>query len=116
MGVGKDNFEWAKVYLKDTGSDGRGGRAPQPGELLANPALAQTYRTIAKQGRDAFYSENGSIARAISNYSSYLGGFLSLSDLKEHKSDWVQPLSVNYRGYRIYELGPNTQGLAALLI
>lgn len=115
-GMGKDNFEWAKVYLKDARPDGSGGRTPQPGELLPNPALAQTYRTIARLGRDAFYSENGSLARVISNYSAYLGGFLSLSDLKEHKSDWVQPLSTNYRGYRIYELGPNTQGLAALLI
>jgi gamma-glutamyltranspeptidase/glutathione hydrolase len=110
------NPEWAKIYLKDTKPDGSGGRAPKPGEVLSNPALAQTYRTLAKSGRNAFYSETGSIARAIANYSSYLGGFLALDDLKTHKGEWVQPLSTLYHGYRIYELPPNTQGIAALLM
>jgi gamma-glutamyltranspeptidase/glutathione hydrolase len=114
VGNGKGNTEWAKVFLKDFEGEGTG-RAPRPGEIWANPDLARSYRTIAKEGKAAFYSESGSLARDISDYAGFLGGFLSLSDLKDHKSDWVQPLSVNYRGYRIFELGPNTQGLAALL-
>jgi len=115
-GPGRGNLEWAKIYLKDTEPDGSGGRAPYPGELLSNPALAQTYRQLARQGRGLFYAESGTIARAIAGYASELGGFLKLDDLKTHRGEWVQPLSMLYQGYRVYEMPPNTQGIAALLM
>ncbi len=116
QGPGQANAEWSKLYLKETGPDGTGGRTPQPGELLTNPALGRTYRTLGRNGRNEFYSETGALARAIGNYSAHLGGFLTLDDLIAHKGDWVKPLSTLYRGYRIYELPPNTQGIAALLM
>jgi len=89
-----------------------GGRAPLKGELFANPRLARTYETIAREGRDAFYK--GDIARAIDAYMKENGGFLSYEDLASHRSEWVEPVSVEYRGYRVWELPPNGQGIAAL--
>ena len=89
-----------------------GGRAPLAGELFANPRLAKTYETLAREGRDAFYK--GDMARAIAAYMKENGGFLSYEDLAAHRSDWVDPVSVNYRGYDVWELPPNTQGIAAL--
>jgi len=89
-----------------------GGRAPLVGELFANPRLAKTYETLAREGRDAFYK--GDMARAIAAYMKENGGFLSYEDLAAHRSDWVDPVSVNYRGYDVWELPPNGQGIAAL--
>jgi gamma-glutamyltranspeptidase/glutathione hydrolase len=89
-----------------------GGRAPAKGEMFANPRLAATYEAIAKGGRDAFYK--GDIARAIDAYMRANGGFLSYEDLAAHHSQWVEPVSVNYRGYDVWELPPNGQGIAAL--
>jgi len=89
------------------------GRAPRPGEMFRNPNLARTLRTLALGGRDAFYK--GEIARAIVDYCEKNGGFISLADLVAHKSDWVEPISTNYRGYTVYEIPPNGQGLTALL-
>ena len=89
------------------------GRAPRPGEIFRQPNLARTFRTLARGGRDAFYK--GEIARAIADYSKKHGGFISLADLAAHKSDWVEPISTNYRGYTVYEIPPNGQGLTALL-
>jgi gamma-glutamyltranspeptidase/glutathione hydrolase len=89
-----------------------GGRAPAKGELFANPRLAKTYETIATEGRDAFYK--GDIARAIDAYMKENGGFLSYEDLAAHRSEWLEPVSVNYRGYDVWELPPNGQGIAAL--
>jgi len=97
----------AKHYLVD------GQRAPQAGEHFRLPALANTLRLIAEEGRDAFYQ--GSIAEAIVEFSTHNGGFLSLSDLARHTSSWVDPIYADYRGYRVYECPPNGQGLAALL-
>jgi len=91
-----------------------GGKAPGKGELFRNPALANTLETIAKGGRDAFYE--GDIARTISKFMKEQGGFLSYEDLASHHSEWVEPMSVNYRGYDIWELPPNGQGIAALQI
>lgn len=90
------------------------GRAPQKGEMFRNPALARTYQTLAKNGRDAFYK--GDIARVISKYMKEQGGFLSMEDLADHRSEWVEPESTNYRGYDVWELPPNGQGIAALQI
>jgi len=89
-----------------------GGRAPVKGELFANPRLAKTYETLAREGRDAFYK--GSMARAIDAYMKENDGFLSYEDLAAHRSEWVEPVSVNYRGYDVWELPPNGQGIAAL--
>jgi len=89
------------------------GRAPRPGEIFRQPNLARTFRTLARGGRDAFYK--GEIARAIADYSKKHGGFISEADLAAQKSEWVDPISTNYRGYTVYELPPNGQGLTALL-
>lgn len=88
------------------------GHTPKKGEVFKNPDLANTYEKIAKGGRDAFYQ--GEIARAIDRYMKKHGGFLSYEDLAAHTSTWVTPVSVNYRGYDIWELPPNGQGTAAL--
>ncbi|MBA3988045.1 MAG: gamma-glutamyltransferase [Idiomarina sp.] len=98
---------FADVFLKD-------GQPPQQGQRFRNPDLANTYRTIAQEGRDAFYQ--GSIAHAISDFVAEHGGFLSYQDLANHTSQWVEPVSTNYRGYDLWELPPNTQGIAALQI
>lgn len=90
------------------------GRAPREGDLFANPALARTLETLARDGRDAFYK--GSVAAAIVEYSRTHGGFLTTDDLAEHTSDWVQPSSTTYRGHDLWELPPAGQGLAALQI
>lgn len=91
-----------------------GGTAPAKGEIFRNPALASTLEKIAAGGRDAFYK--GEIARTISDFMQEQGGFLSYDDLATHTSEWVTPLSVNYRGYDVWELPPNGQGIAALQI
>jgi gamma-glutamyltranspeptidase/glutathione hydrolase len=88
------------------------GRTPRKGELFQNPYLANTLEKIAKGGRDAFYE--GDIARTIADYMREQGGFLSYEDLANHRSEWVDPVSVNYRGYDVWELPPNGQGIAAL--
>tara|TARA_B100000029_G_C17606278_1_gene967506 strand:+ start:1711 stop:3354 length:1644 start_codon:yes stop_codon:yes gene_type:complete len=88
------------------------GCAPIRGEIFKNPRLANTYSCIARDGRDGFYS--GDIAQTIGDYMSLNDGFLSASDLEEHKSDWVDPVSTNYRGYDVWELPPNGQGIAVL--
>ncbi len=89
-----------------------GGKTPAKGEIFRNPALASTYRKIATGGRNAFYK--GDIARTIADYMKKQGGYLSYEDLATHTSTWVEPVSVNYRGYDIWELPPNGQGIAAL--
>jgi gamma-glutamyltranspeptidase/glutathione hydrolase len=90
------------------------GRAPRVGELWRNPNLANTLERIAREGREVFY--RGEIARVIGDYMQANGGFLSYGDLAEHRSEWVEPVSVNYRGYDVWELPPNGQGIAALQI
>ena len=90
------------------------GRAPEKGEIWKNPNLANTLETIANGGRDAFYK--GKIAHVIGDYFKANGGFLSYEDLAAHKGEWVEPISTSYRGYDVWELPPNGQGLAALEI
>lgn len=94
-----------ETYMRD-------GQLPEEGKIFKNPYLAETYRKIAKGGRDAFYK--GEIAKTIADFIESQGGFLSTDDLASHKSEWVQPVSVNYRGYDVWELPPNGQGIAAL--
>lgn len=88
------------------------GHAPAKGEIWKNPNLANTLETIANGGRDAFYK--GRIAHTIADYMKAQGGFLSYEDLATHKGEWVEPVSTNYRGYDVWELPPNGQGIAAL--
>jgi gamma-glutamyltranspeptidase/glutathione hydrolase len=89
-----------------------GGKAPAKGEIWKNPNLAHTLEAIANGGRDAFYK--GKIAHTIAEYMKANGGFLSYDDLASHHGEWVEPVSTNYRGYEVYELPPNGQGIAAL--
>ena len=88
------------------------GRAPAKGEVFRNPLLADTLSKIAAGGRDAFYK--GDIAQRIEKYLRANGGYLTAADLAAHHSQWVEPVSTNYRGYDVWELPPNTQGVAAL--
>ena len=101
----KDWPGFADVYMP-------GGHAPVKGEIFRNPLLANTLEAIAQEGRDVFYK--GHIARAIDAYMERVGGFLSYEDLAAHTSEWVDPVSTNYRGYDVWELPPNGQGIAAL--
>jgi gamma-glutamyltranspeptidase/glutathione hydrolase len=89
-----------------------GGAAPQTGDVFRNPSLANTYRMIAEGGRDAFYK--GKIAEVIDDYMAEQGGFLTADDMAAHKSEWIEPVSTNYRGYDVFELPPNGQGIVAL--
>jgi gamma-glutamyltranspeptidase/glutathione hydrolase len=88
------------------------GRAPRAGEIFRNPALARTYEAVAKSGRKGFYE--GEVARTIATFLREQGGYLDREDLAAHRSEWVEPVSVNYRGYDVWELPPNTQGAIAL--
>lgn len=98
--------------IKETYYDPNGGERPKNGDRYRNPALADTYRAIAKKGREGFYE--GEVAQIITTFIKEQGGFLSLEDLSAHHSQWVEPVSVNYRGYDVWELPPNGQGIAAL--
>ncbi|MFO7755689.1 MAG: gamma-glutamyltransferase [Bacteroidales bacterium] len=89
-----------------------GGKAPRKGEIFKNPALANTLEQIAEGGREEFY--RGSIARIISDFVQEQGGFLTYEDMAKHRSEWVEPISTDYRGYTVWELPPNGQGTAAL--
>ncbi len=101
----KGDFE--KVYTIN-------GKGPAKGQIFKNPALANTLTEIAKGGRDVFYK--GKIAKKIDAFMKNNGGYLRYRDFSEHSSTWVEPLSTNYRGYDVFELPPNGQGIAALQI
>jgi gamma-glutamyltranspeptidase/glutathione hydrolase len=91
--------------------DGKG-RTPAKGDVFKNPDLARTLQLIGEKGRDAFYK--GEIADKIDAFMRANGGFLRKTDFEKHSSTWVDPVSVNYRGYDIFELPPNGQGIATL--
>jgi gamma-glutamyltranspeptidase/glutathione hydrolase len=91
-----------------------GGKAPAKGEIFKNPLLANTLDKIVKGGRNEFY--RGTIARDIASFMAKQGGFLNYDDLSRHHSEWVEPVSTDYRGYDVWELPPNGQGIAALQI
>jgi len=101
----RDQPETARVYLP-------GGRAPRVGEIFKNPEMGRALRVLAEKGRDAFYK--GEIASAILNTSKRLGGTMTGEDLSTFSAEWVEPISSEYRGWRVYELPPNSQGIAAL--
>jgi len=88
--------------------------APKGGTIFQNPDLAKTLEMIAEKGRDVFYK--GEIAEAIDVFMKKVGGFLTCRDLADHTSEWVEPVSTNYRGHDVWELPPNGQGIAALQI
>jgi gamma-glutamyltranspeptidase/glutathione hydrolase len=90
------------------------GAAPKEGEVFRNPRLAASYRAIATDGAKAFYQ--GSIAERIVRFSEANGGYFSSRDFAEHTSDWIEPVSTNYRGYDVWQLPPNGQGIAVLQI
>ena len=89
-----------------------GGQSPAHGQVFRNPDLARTYQALAQGGRDAFYK--GQLAKTMDAYFRRIGGDLRLEDFVAHKGEWVDPISVNYRGYDVYELPPNSQGGAVL--
>jgi gamma-glutamyltranspeptidase/glutathione hydrolase len=95
----------ASTYLID-------GHAPAEGDIFRNPNLARVYELIAEGGRDEFY--RGSIAERIVQFSKKNGGYFSIKDFADHRSTWVDPVSTSYRGYDVWELPPNGQGIAAL--
>jgi len=97
--------EARKVFLP-------GGKPPELGAMFSNPDLAKALRMIADQGRDAFYK--GEIAKAIISTSASFGGTMEADDLADFSAEWVEPISIDYRGWKIYELPPNVQGMAAL--
>jgi gamma-glutamyltranspeptidase/glutathione hydrolase len=99
------NPESRRVFLPED-------RAPEEGELFRNPDLAHALTLIANEGEIAFYK--GGIAQAILKTSTELGGTMTASDLAEYSAEWVEPISASYRGWTIYELPPNSDGMAAL--
>lgn len=101
----KDYPNFKEVYTIE-------GKPIQKGDVFKNPSLANTLRKIAKGGRDEFYK--GSIAKTIADFIQKQGGFLSYEDLAAHTSEWIDPVSTNYRGYDVWELPPNGQGIGVL--
>jgi len=87
---------------------------PNKGDIFKNPDLAKTLEIISKNGRDGFY--RGEVAKKIAKHQKNTGGFLTTKDLMDHKSEWVEPVTVNYRGYDVWELPPNGQGMSVLQI
>jgi len=88
------------------------GKAPVKGEIFKNQRLANTYRKLSEEGFRSFYE--GEIAETIASYMAANGGFISTSDMASHQSEWVKPASTNYRGYDVWQLPPNAQGIAVL--
>jgi gamma-glutamyltranspeptidase/glutathione hydrolase len=97
--------ETGRVFLPN-------GRPPEQGDLFRNPDLAKAYRLIAQSGAEAFYK--GPIASAMLKTSGSLGGLMTAEDLSAFSPEWTEPISIDYRGWRVYELPPNGQGIAAL--
>ena len=102
-----DNPSFKKLFVRNN-------RFPRKGEIFKNPELASTLEIISKKGRDGFYK--GKVAAQIAQHFKQRGGFLSEKDLATHESKWVDPVSINYRGYDVWEIPPNGQGIAALQI
>ena len=102
----KDYPEWGKTFLKD-------GRSPEAGERFVMPHHARTLRSIAESKGESFY--RGELARKIAAAAEADGGAMTFNDLAAHGADWVEPISIDYRGHRLHEIPPNGQGLAALM-
>ena len=117
--------EWVSAYWSESAQQVRGdgnaaktylpgGQSPRLGEIFRNADLAASFRLLSGEGRDAFYK--GDIARRILATSARLGGTMTAADLAEYSAEWVEPLSTTYRGWKVYEIPPNGQGLAALMM
>ena len=111
------DYWWRRTSHLRTNKEGgeifaRNGLAPALGEVFRNPSLADTLSIIARDGADAFY--RGPIAKSILQTSDHHGGVMAASDLSDYQAEWVTPISTTYRGWTVYELPPNTQGVAAL--
>jgi gamma-glutamyltranspeptidase / glutathione hydrolase len=104
-GVVEEIDNMARVFLP-------GGKAPKEGEIFRNPDLARTLQAVSDGGRDAFYK--GALATAMDGYFKRIGAPHRAADFAAHKSEWVEPVSINYRGVDVWELPPNGQGIAAL--
>jgi gamma-glutamyltranspeptidase/glutathione hydrolase len=102
-GIEFENFR--KLYFHEN-------KTLSEGSIFKNPDLAASLEKIAKEGRDAFYK--GDIAKTIETYLKKIGGYLKLQDLTSHTSNWVEPVSTTYRGYKVWELPPNGQGITVL--
>ena len=124
-GEGFPVTEWVSAYWSEDEARVRGdaqaaktflpgGHAPKAGELFRNPDLAASLRQIGAQGRDAYYQ--GEIAQRIVAASERLGGTMTAADLAGYSAEWVEPISTTYRGWTVYEMPPNGQGLAALMM
>jgi len=98
--------DFARTFLPN-------GRAPKPGELFRCPDQARTLRLIGESDGEAFY--RGELAEKIAAYAEHTGGFLTKDDLAAHRAEWVEPIRTSYRGYDVWEIPPNGQGIAALL-
>jgi gamma-glutamyltranspeptidase/glutathione hydrolase len=111
-------WDWNDAASKLRGDDNASrvflpnGSAPRVGEIFRNPELAHAFRLIAELGAAAVYG--GPIGEAILKTSNRLGGTMSAADLREYKSEWVQPISTAYRGWKVYQLPPNGQGIGTL--
>lgn len=103
---GAEFENWFHTFAPD-------GRCPEIGEIWRSPGHAQTLRSIAETGAASFYT--GELAQKISAFMKEHGGFLSEEDLATYQPEWVKPISVNYRGYDVWEIPPNGQGLVALM-
>jgi len=101
----KDQPNFAATFLP-------GGEPPKKGDIFKNSDLARTYEILARDGRDAFY--RGELTQAIASFCSRVGCYLTAKDFADHTSTWVEPVSTNYRGYDVWELPPNGQGIAVL--
>jgi len=98
---------FSEVWMKDGETTGKG-------DIFKNPQLANTLEIIAEKGRAGFYE--GEVAKTIADFIQAQGGFLTYEDLANFNSEWVEPVSTNYRGYDVWELPPNGQGMVALQI
>jgi len=110
--------QWKESEARLKGDEGAAinylinGRTPKAGEIFKNPRMAKTLRRIADEGAEVFYK--GDIAEKIVRYSERLGGLFTLKDFADHRSDWVDPITVNYRSFDIHEMPPATQGFVTL--
>jgi gamma-glutamyltranspeptidase/glutathione hydrolase len=113
------SYFWGRGAVRQLASAPNGreltinGRGPKAGEIFRNPGLARTFEAVARGGASAFYQ--GDIAESIVGVLKEAGGCMSLDDLASHVSTWEEPISVNYRGLRVYECPPNGQGITALI-
>ena len=109
---GPKAVEFLSVHPNSKATYLLGGKGPKTGDIFRNPDLASSFRLIAAKGRDGFYK--GGVADAIVAISKETGGTHTHSDLSEFQPEWVEPIMTTYRGWKVYELPPNGQGIAAL--